>query len=199
VEHVAERDVLLVRRFDRVMVTPDQRGTVEQRVPFLSAMSMLDAADRESHSYLEIADVLRRYGADTARDLADLWRRVVFNVLVSNFDDHLCNHGFLYAGANGWRLSPAYDLNPVPLDTKPRFLTTTITADENASASIELALAVSRDFGVREKEARTVVRDVAGAVQQWRYVASDFQLTAAECDRMASAFEHEDAEAARRG
>jgi serine/threonine-protein kinase HipA len=198
VEHVAERDVLLVQRFDRVMTATGQRGVIEQRVPFLSATSMLGAADHESHSYLEIADALRRYGADTARDLADLWRRMVFNVLVSNLDDHLRNHGFLYAGANGWRLSPAYDLNPMPLDIKPRFLTTTITADEDASASIALALGVSRDFGVREKEARTVVRDVAGVVQQWRRVASDFQLTAAECDRMASAFEHEDSEAATR-
>lgn len=198
VEVVAERDVLIVRRFDRMMAMPDRHRIVEQRVPFLSAMSMLDAADRESHSYLEIAEALRRYGADTGRDLADLWRRMVFNVLISNLDDHLRNHGFLYAGANGWRLSPAYDLNPVPLDIKARFLTTTITADEDASASIELALAVSRDFGVREKEARTVVRDVADAVQQWRHVASGFQLTTTECDRMASAFEHEDAVAARR-
>jgi serine/threonine-protein kinase HipA len=198
VEHVAGRDVLLVRRFDRTMATSDRHGTVEQRVPFLSAMSMLDAADRESHSYLEIGDALRRYGANTRRDVADLWRRVVFNILVSNLDDHLRNHGFLYAGANGWRLSPAYDLNPVPVDIKPRFLTTTIAADEDASASIEAALAVSRDFGVREQEARTVVREVAGAVQQWRHVASGFKLTTAECDRMASAFEHEDAEAARR-
>lgn len=197
VDHVAAHDVLIVRRFDRVWVTPDQHGTVAQRVPFLSAMSMLDAADRESHSYLEIADALRRYGADTARDLVDLWRRMVFNVLASNLDDHLRNHGFLYAGTNGWRLSPAYDLNPIPLDIKPRFLTTTITADEDASASIELALAVSRDFGLRENEARTVAHDVARVVRQWRRVASDFQLTATECDRMASAFEHEDAEVAR--
>lgn len=199
VEPAAERDILLVRRFDRVVAATDQRSIGEQRVPFLSAMSMLGAADRESHSYLEIADALRQNGADTARDLADLWRRIVFNVLASNLDDHLRNHGFLYAGTNGWRLSPAYDLNPVPLDIKPRFLTTTITADDDASASIELALAVSRDFGVREKDARMVVRDVAGIVQQWRQVASEFQLTAAECDRMATAFEHEDAEAARRG
>jgi serine/threonine-protein kinase HipA len=199
VERVAEHDVLIIRRFDRATISTGQHGSAAQRVPFLSAMSMLGAQDRESHSYLEIADALRRYGADASRDLADLWRRMVFNVLASNLDDHLRNHGFLYAGTNGWRLSPAYDLNPVPIDVRPRFLTTTITADEDASASIGLALAVSRKFGVREKEARAIVRDVANAVQQWRHVASGFQLTATECDRMASAFEHEDAEVARRG
>jgi serine/threonine-protein kinase HipA len=200
VERAAEQDILLVRRFDRAAAAPDQRGVVvEQRVPFLSAMSMLDAADRELHSYLEIADALRRYGADTARDLVDLWRRIVFNVLASNLDDHLRNHGFLYTGPNGWRLSPAYDLNPVPIDVKPRFLTTTITADEDASASLELALGVARDFGLREKQGRTIVDDVASVVRQWRDVASSLGLSTSECDRMASAFEHRDMEASRRG
>ncbi len=199
VERVGEQDVLLVRRFDRETVAASQGDISEQRVPFLSAMSMLDAADREVHSYLEIADALRRYGADTVTDLVDLWRRVVFNVLVSNLDDHLRNHGFLYAGLNGWRLSPAYDLNPVPADVKPRFLTTTIAADEDASASIALALSVAKDFGVREKEAHTIVRHVGEAVRPWRSVASHCGLTRSECDRMTSAFEHEDAEIARHG
>ncbi len=197
VEEVAGRDVLLVRRFDRVTLGRERGAIVEHRIPFLSAMSMLDAVDLETHSYLELADALRRYGADTASDLVGLWRRIVFNVLISNTDDHLRNHGFLYAGPNGWRLAPAYDLNPVPVDVNPRMLTTTIVADEDATASLDLALGVARDFGLRPPEANAIVREVGTAVRRWREVAFDLALTPAECDRMASAFEHEDAEAAR--
>lgn len=69
-------------------------------------------ADGEAHSYLELADALRRYGAAPREDCAQLWRRIVFNILISNSDDHLRNHGFLYASRKGWRLSPASASNP---------------------------------------------------------------------------------------
>ena len=110
-EDVAGKPVLVVTRFDRV------KG---RRLPFLSAMSMLGAKDNESRSYLEFVDVLRRYGAAPTDDMEALWRRMVFTILISNTDDHLRNHAFLYEGQGGWRLSPAYDLNPVPTDIKPR-------------------------------------------------------------------------------
>src|SRR5208283_1374008 len=101
---VDDRSVLLVERFDR-------QGA--RRIPFLSAMSMLGAADGETHSYLEMVDALRRYGAAPKEDQRELWRRVLFSVLISNVDDHLRNHGFLYdSEQRGWRLSPAYDINP---------------------------------------------------------------------------------------
>ena len=112
-EIVADKPVLVLRRFDR------QQGT---RVPFLSAMSMLDAKDNEARSYLEFVDILRQHGAAPKEDMHGLWRRIVFNILISNTDDHLRNHGFLWTGPAGWRLSPAYDLNPVPIDIKPRIL-----------------------------------------------------------------------------
>lgn len=115
IETIGDKPVILIRRFDRVG---------GQRIPFLSAMSMLGANDNEQHSYLEIADALRQYGAATKDDLAQIWRRIVFNVLISNSDDHLRNHGFLYGSHVGWRLSPAYDLNPVPVDIRPRVLST---------------------------------------------------------------------------
>jgi serine/threonine-protein kinase HipA len=83
-------------------------------------MSMLDAQDNDQRSYMEIADALRQYGAKPEEDCAQLWRRIVFSILISNSDDHLRNHGFLYNPTGGWRLAPAYDLNPVPLDIKPR-------------------------------------------------------------------------------
>ena len=178
-EKIADRDVLLLRRFDRAN---------EQRIPFLSAMSMLDAEDREQRSYLEIADALRRYGVKPEEDCAQLWRRIVFNILVSNSDDHLRNHGFLY-GAGGWRLTPAYDLNPVPVDIKPRVLTTTID-EADGTASLDLAYQVAEYFGLKPDKAKTIVSEVGAAVKNWRATAKGLRLSAAEIERMASAFEH---------
>lgn len=182
IKRVSNKPVLLARRFDR---------SHDRRIPFLSSMSMLDARDNQTRSYMEIADALRQYGAMPKEDLRGLWRRVLFNVLISNTDDHLRNHGFLYDGPTGWRLSPAYDLNPVPIDIKPRILTTAI--DENdTSASFELAMSVAEYFELDVNEARTIALDVAKAVSSWRQEAARQGLSKAEIDRMASAFEHDD-------
>ena len=188
IENVAEREVLLLRRFDRHN---------DQRIPFLSAMSLLNATDNEPHSYLEIADALRQNGAKADEDCAQLWRRIVLNILVSNTDDHLRNHGFLYDPAGGWRLSPVYDVNPVPIDIKPRILTTAID-EVDGTASLELAFEVAPHFGLKPDKAKTIVREVGAAVQGWRKVASATGLSASEIERMASAFEHEELKAATR-
>jgi serine/threonine-protein kinase HipA len=182
IEEVAGRAVLLLRRFDREQ---------ECRVPFLSAMSMLGADDNEQRSYLEIVDGIRRYGAEPAADIRELWRRVVFNVLISNTDDHLRNHGFLYEGGRGWRLSPAYDLNPVPTDVRERTLSVAITLDD-PTASLSLAMEVAEYFGLPLKEARRIAGEVGSAVSRWRREASRIGIQRAEVDRMASAFEHDD-------
>lgn len=186
VEHVMDKPVLLLRRFDRI------HG---QRIPFLSAMSMLGASDNESRSYLEFVDALRRYGASPKLDMHELWRRIVFNVLISNTDDHLRNHAFLYTGPDGWRLAPAYDLNPVPTDIKPRILTTAIDLDDG-SASLDLAMSVVGYFELDEGKARVIAAEVGKAVTTWREEAARLGLMQAEIDRMASAFEHEDLRAA---
>jgi serine/threonine-protein kinase HipA len=181
-EIVADRPVLLLRRFDR------EDGT---RVPFLSAISMLDAKDNQARSYLEFVDVLRQQGAAPKEDMHALWRRIVFSILISNTDDHLRNHGFLWAGPAGWRLSPAYDLNPMPTDIKPRVLTTAIDLDDG-TASLKLALKVASYFELSEDEAHKIAKQVGQAVAPWRQVSKKFGLTPAEINRMASAFEHED-------
>jgi serine/threonine-protein kinase HipA len=181
------KPVLLMRRFDR-----SEKG----RVPFLSAMSMLGAKDNEMRSYMEIADALRQYGAAPKLDMHELWRRIVFSILISNTDDHLRNHGFLYAGSAAWRLSPAYDLNPVPPDVKPRVLSTAIDLD-GGEASLERALAVSEYFELSLEGARRIAAEVGKAVAQWRRAATRLGLTKAHVDRMAAAFEHRDLQAAR--
>jgi serine/threonine-protein kinase HipA len=182
IERLEDRSVLVVRRFDRQQ---------EMRVPYLSAMSMLNANDGDQRSYLEIADVISQHGSSPDVDRKALWRRVIFSILISNTDDHLRNHGFLYDGNTGWRLSPAFDLNPTPVDLKPRFLSTAVSLDDN-EASIELALSVASHFGYGDSEAVAVVKDVASAVSHWRSMAEQLGATPSTIERMASAFEHDD-------
>ena len=145
-----------------------------------------------------LSDVLRQFGAEPKRDMEELWRRIVFSILISNTDDHLRNHGFLYAGPTGWRLAPAYDLNPVPVDLKPRVLSTAIDLDD-ATASLELAYSVAIYFGLDRDRSRRIVAQVGEAVKSWRIAASALGLSGRECDRMASAFEHPDLAIALKG
>ena len=182
VERVAGRPVFLLLRFDR-------EGTT--RRPFLSAMSMLGAVDHETRSYLEIADAIQRYGAAPSEDLHELWRRIVFSVLISNTDDHLRNHGFLYEGNRGWRLSPACDLNPVPVQFRPRTLSTLIN-EQSGDASLELALSVAEYFRLTQAQARQTAYEVANAVSHWRQEATALGIGVVEMNTVASAFEHED-------
>ena len=181
-ETVTKKSVLLLRRFDR-------EGP--RRIPFLSAMSMLGARDNEPRSYMEMVDALRQHGASPKKDIEELWRRLVFNILISNTDDHLRNHGFLYEGQAGWRLSPAYDLNPMPIDLKPRVLSTFITEDDS-TASLSLAMEVAGYFELDVSRAKTIAGEVARSVATWRKEASHARLSKTEIDRMASAFEHDD-------
>ncbi len=181
-ESIKTSRILISRRFDRMQ---------NFRIPFLSAMSALQARDNELHSYLEIADIIHQISTRPQKDLKDLWRRIIFNILISNVDDHLRNHAFLYSKDLGWTLSPAYDLNPVPIDIKPRVLSTMIDLND-ASASLELALAVGSYFYLDSTEMKQVIKEVASATSSWRTVASHLKITKKEIDRMASAFEHED-------
>lgn len=179
---VAGKAVLLSRRFDREGAT---------RIPFLSAMAMVGARDGERGSYPEIVDALSQHGAKGKTDAHALYRRVVFNVLISNVDDHLRNHGFLRLGRAGWSLSPAYDLNPVPTDLKARVLTTNIDLDEG-TCSVDLLEAASVYFALTLPQARAIIKDVATVTATWRDAARIVGARSAEINRMASAFEHDD-------
>ena len=179
---VAGKPVVLSQRFDR-----NEQG----RIPFMSAMSMTGSIDGEGGSYLDIVDALSEFGAQAKNDRIELFRRMVFNVLISNVDDHLRNHGFLMLGSNGWALSPAYDLNPTPQDLKPRILTTNIDFDEG-TCSIELVREVASFFGLNKASADYIISEVASATNCWRDVAAAVGARPAEIRRMDSAFEHKD-------
>lgn len=179
---VAGKAVLLSRRFDR-------EG--DRRIPFLSAMAMLGARDGEGGSYPEMVDALARHGARARQDSHELYRRVAFNVLVSNVDDHLRNHGFLWRDRTGWALSPAYDLNPVPTDLKARVLTTNIDPVES-TCSIELMEEAAGFYALPLAGARAILKEVADVTRTWRTVAEEVGAPSCEIHRMASAFEHDD-------
>lgn len=183
---VNDRPVLLSWRFDR---------DGSRRIPFLSALALLGLSDGDRSSYPEIVDEISRHGSNLKADASELFRRMVFNILVSNVDDHLRNHGFLWTGSNGWRLSPAYDINPTPQDKKTRILSTNISLDDG-TCSIGLALEQAELFGLNQNSAHKIVKEVGVAVSKWRAVAAKAGESKGAIERMSSAFEHEDLESA---
>jgi serine/threonine-protein kinase HipA len=183
---ISGRPVLIVDRFDR-------RG--DRRVPYVSAMTMLEATDGDSGSYLEIADVIETRSPAASADLAQLWRRIAFSILISNTDDHLRNHGFLRLSTAGWSLAPAFDLNPEPA-LGPRHLSTAIDFDRT-EARIETLMGVARDFRLGEREAEATLKEVGNATASWRRVAEERGLGRGAIEAMSPAFEHEEADAVR--
>lgn len=177
-EKIGDKDVIILKRFDR-------NGQI--RTPFLSAMSMLNAIDNDerAYSYMEIADVIRLHGANPKADLTELWKRIVFSILISNTDDHLRNHGFLYESEMGWRLSPAYDINPNPQNAG---VLTTYISEDNNSADIDLALSVAEYFGLSGEEALLIIENVKKAVCNWQDTAKSFGIKRSEIEQMKGAF-----------
>ncbi len=185
---VAGRQVLVVDRFDRT-------GSKEARVGYVSALTMLEARDGDTASYLDIGAVIEEVSPAAAADLRQLWRRVAFGILISNTDDHLRNHGFLHAGGQAWALSPAFDLNPNP-DPGPKYLATAIADPADTRANITELLTAAPYFRLPAVAAAGVLGEVITAVAQWQRIAARNGLTEKELHLMRPAFEHEQAVAA---
>ena len=134
-------------------------------------------------SYLDLAQTIIQQGAHPARDLEQLWRRIVFFMCVSNVDDHLRNHGFLLE-ASGWRLAPAYDMNPVATGEG---LTLNVSDSDNAQ-DLGLAREVAKNFRMKPGRAEEILSQVVGAVRHWPEVAKAMDLGRAEQGRMERAF-----------
>lgn len=170
----------LVKRFDR---------DGEKRIHFASAMNLLGKTDgasgNDGSSYLDIVSFIKANGAAPQQDIKELWKRIVFSMAVSNTDDHLRNHGFILT-KNGWRLSPLYDVNPIPYgDT----LSLNVSMDDN-SISLELAMSVAKYFGIGEKEAFEIKEYIVKTVcQNWKLLAERFGLTRNACEYMRPAFD----------
>ncbi|MHB8189956.1 MAG: type II toxin-antitoxin system HipA family toxin [Ferrimicrobium sp.] len=172
------RHVFISKRFDREGST--RRG-------FASALTMLESHDMEVRSYPEIAEVIMRHGTFPQRDLEDLYRRMVFNLLVGDSDDHLRNHGFLRSDT-GWELSPAYDMNPNP---NYRGVLTTSVAVDSRQCDIGATIEVAPYFRITEANARAIITATHAATQEWRTVARSYAIPGEELNRMEQAFESE--------
>lgn len=167
----------LVKRFDRVG---------KKRIHFMSAMTALGKKDGESSevSYLDIAAFISAYGANPRQDLKELWKRIVFNIAVSNTDDHLRNHGFVLSD-RGWMLSALYDVNP---SLEKDNLSLNVNEDDN-SLSIDLAIEVSEHFGINKKEALDIAKDMLAIIRgNWRKIASKNGLSKSSIEYMKPAF-----------
>jgi serine/threonine-protein kinase HipA len=173
-----DRHTFLTKRFDR---------RSDGRIHFASAMTLLgynDGADAMAGvSYLHIAEFIMRHGATPDADLEELWRRIVFNICVSNSDDHLRNHGFLLT-PKGWVLSPAFDINPIPSSTG---LSLNISEYSNA-LDLDLARAVAEKFRVNDKKRELIIDKITKAVGRWREVAMRLGISRSEMERMRNAF-----------
>jgi serine/threonine-protein kinase HipA len=182
--NLADRSVLVVDRFDR---TRDADGGPAGRVGYVSAMTMIQSTDGEQGSYLEIAEAIEVRSSHATADLHQLWRRVIFSILISNTDDHLRNHGFLHEDGDTWRLSPAFDINPNP-EPGPKHLSTAIDLGDD-TASVALALSVADYFRLNAEKANEVIAQVQAAVSQWAPVARQYGLSSQEVTAMSWAFD----------
>lgn len=182
---IAGRPVLIVQRFDR---------NEAERIGYVSAMTLLEATDGESRSYLEIAEAIEEHSSSAAADLRELWRRIVFSRLISNTDDHLRNHGFLRRSTAGWSLSPAFDLNPNPQPGGKRF--STVIDETRDGDELALALELASLFRLTAGAAREILAQIVASTSRWAEVARSIGLPAGEIDRMSAAFRSASAETA---
>ncbi|HTU78477.1 MAG TPA: HipA domain-containing protein [Solirubrobacteraceae bacterium] len=132
--------------------------------------------------------------ARASADLAELWRRIGFSILISNTDDHLRNHGFLRRSTGGWSLAPAFDLNPDP-SPGPKLLRTPIDVGRD-EAKLEALLAVAPYFRLDDQQAREIVAELSAATGCWEDVAAEYGLDGSAIERMSSAFVHDESAAA---
>ena len=175
----SKHHTFLSKRFDRTLSN--------KRVHFSSAMTLLERKDGESSSngvsYFELVNLLIESGAKTKEDLEELWMRIVFSICISNTDDHLRNHGFLLT-KEGWRLSPAYDLNP---NQYGNGLNLNISETSNEQ-SLELALEVSEVFRIELKRASKIISKIKSEVSKWPQIAKQLKIPKSEQDQLAEAF-----------
>ncbi len=185
---VGGHSVAVITRFDREN---------KSRLPFISAATLLALPQGDAGAYTMLAEGIRQFGSDTSADLHELWRRLVFSLLASNYDDHLRNHGFLMHEPGRWSLSPAYDINPVPEIDRVNISKTAIT-EEPTEPAIEVALAVAGRFGLKVIESKRILREVVAVAANWRKTGRKLRLNASTLDAYASAFEHPIMDEARR-
>lgn len=174
------KSVYLIKRFDRV---------AGNRIPFHSALTLTGSheSDYGRHSYKDIVDAISKFSPNPADDRLELYRRMVFNIYCSNTDDHLRNHGFLYAGNGQWKLSPLYDVLPFPQSTNSWSLALHV-GEEGRSATLSNALSAAALFGLRDKEAVRVIERIHEVTAGWRDFYSNCGLSSVDIGKIQSCF-----------
>jgi serine/threonine-protein kinase HipA len=186
-ECLLDRDIYLIRRFDRRTDDP------AQRLPFVSGLTMLAAHESETprFAYADLAAVVRSFGTRVRRDLHELFDRMTFNVLVTNDDDHLRNHGFLHVDG-GWNLSPLYDVVPKPQIGLERRLALGV-GDDGRAATLANCLSGARHFDLTNEEAKKRLVRMAGQVAAgWEEQFAAASIGAADRARFATCFRQAD-------
>ena len=181
---VLDRDIYLIERFDRI-----PHGNWLERRPFASGLTMLGAHESEvsSFSYADLAGAIRQFGTEVRQDLHELFRRMLLNILVTNDDDHLRNHGFLFDG-EGWRLSPLYDVVPKPQLGLERRLVLGV-GPEGRNATIENALAGAAVFDLGHDDAKAIAENMSRTVAtRWEQLFTEAGISAADRKRFATCF-----------
>jgi len=181
-----ERDVMLIERFDR-----GDEAAGYPRTHMVSALTMLGLHEHDrSASYTDLCRVIEQFGVSghVQADRAELYRRMVFNIMVTNDDDHLRNHAFLYdATSDGWRLSPLYDVVPRPMLATERYLALGV-GEQGRVATLDNALSQCEQFGLTKPAAAAIITSVVAAVRSWRESFEALEVPSRECDRVAPAF-----------
>lgn len=182
----SDEPIALIRRFDR------RDGA---RIPYMSFRTALDWQSDDPGSYTDIADVIRQISKNSKADLKELWMRIVFTILVSNTDDHLKNHGFIYVGGDRWRLSPAFDINPSP--DRHRRLETAIMDGGSFDADLNIALEAAGFFDLDDQEAKECANGMARITcSTWKDALKAEGCSVQEVGQFRPAFEHEASEQA---
>lgn len=178
-----EQHVYLTRRFDRVHT---QQGW--QRYHYMSGLTVLglNEYDNANGSYPELADALRQLSVDFKADAEELFRRMVFNILISNDDDHLRNHAFLYS-PQGWRLSPAYDLIPHAQIGYERHQSI-IVGKYGREGSLKNTMSEAGRFGLTDDKALTIINEIKAVVSQWNELFIEHGVSENDMELLQSAF-----------
>lgn len=189
VEPLGDEAVLLVKRFDR---EPAPDGEGEYRHRMVSAMTVLDlddsVVDRSGWSYLGLADELQRWSRKPLEDKRELFRRVVFNGLISNLDDHPRNHALIAPG-EAWRLSPAYDLTPSRARSLERRDLAMVVGKYGRLASRQNLLSAAPRYGLEREAANEVIDELVEIVGRgWRRAILDHGGDEADCEAVRGAF-----------
>lgn len=174
----SKQHTFLTKRFDRIQ---------QQRIHFVSAMTLLGLQDGEDYkdniSYLYLAEFIIQQSASAKKDLEQLWRRILLNILVSNTDDHLRNHGFILKN-EGWRLSPAYDMNPNQMGNG---LTLNISENSNEQ-DIAVVMYTASYYQVKVDKANKILEEMLKEIANWRTIAKKFGISNSEIELTKRAF-----------